>query len=84
MEGFYSELKSETRRLEAVKEQILIRYLGLGWKEAHHPWSANSRPYNLKELFEHLIRVVIPLKDRLELPGEAPLTLPEPPEVLPL
>ena len=36
---FYSALGSETARLAAVKEQITIRYLGLGWELSHHAWS---------------------------------------------
>ena len=35
---FYSALGSETARLAAVKEHILIWYLGLGWELAHHAW----------------------------------------------
>jgi hypothetical protein len=36
--GEFEKLTSEKERIECVKEQILIRYLGLGWEEAHHPW----------------------------------------------
>ena len=36
----YNEMRGN--KLEAVKEQILIRFLGLGIKEAHHPWSKIS------------------------------------------
>ena len=32
-------LSTKKERLKYVKEQILIRYLGLGWEEAYHPWS---------------------------------------------
>ena len=42
----YNQLKSETARLNAVKEQILIRYLGLGWEDAHHPWSSHEVVFN--------------------------------------
>ncbi len=30
--------ESESARLNAVKEQIWICYLGLGWEDVHHPW----------------------------------------------
>ena len=36
---FYSALGSDTARLAAVKEQILVWYLRLGWKLAHNAWS---------------------------------------------
>jgi hypothetical protein len=32
-----NQLKSDAARLNAVKEWILIRYLGLGSEDAHHP-----------------------------------------------
>jgi hypothetical protein len=33
----FKKLASKKDKIECVKEQILIRYLGLGWEEAHHP-----------------------------------------------
>ena len=32
-------LKSESAKKEALKDQIRIRVLGLGWDDCHHPWS---------------------------------------------
>ena len=40
---FYSALGSETARLAAVKEQILIQYMGVGWELAHHDWYEEGR-----------------------------------------
>ena len=37
--NFYSDLGSETAILAAVKEKILIWYLGLGWDLDNHDWS---------------------------------------------
>jgi hypothetical protein len=34
----FEKLTSKKDKIKCVKEQILIRYLGLGWEEAHHPW----------------------------------------------
>ncbi len=34
--------ESKSTRLNAVKEQMLICYLGLGWDDAHHPWSKSG------------------------------------------
>ena len=39
----FNKLSSKKDKIECVKEQILIRYLGLGWEEAHHLWSKNKR-----------------------------------------
>lgn len=78
----YKELKSEAARLKAVKEQILIRYLGLGWVDAHHPWSKDEVTFKSRHLFNHLINVVIPLAETNEVPAEPPLSLPTPPEAM--
>jgi hypothetical protein len=48
-------------------QQILIRYLGLGWEEAHHPWLKNKHQYTALELLKHLYEVVIPLQDVKEV-----------------
>ena len=74
------QFKSKKARLEAVKEQILIRYLGLGWVEAHHPWSEKrgvSRYTFLPcELLEHFVKVVLPLADSNTVPSKPPVKLP--------
>ncbi len=48
-------------KIVAVKEHILIRYLGLGWVEAHHPWSYKGHTYTAIELFEHFVKLGLPL-----------------------
>ena len=80
---FYKELKSETARLHAVKGQILIRYLGCGWIEAHHPWSMNGTTYTSSYLFKFLKDTVIPLEKKMGgIPKEPPLEIPSPPEMM--
>lgn len=75
----YNKLQSEAKRLVAVKEQILIRYLGLGPNEAHHPWLQEGTAFSSSRLLDHLKNKVIPLANDLEIPKEPPLTLPAPP-----
>jgi hypothetical protein len=75
----YEKLKSKTKKMEAVKEQILIRLNGLGWEKAHHPWSRGPVIYSVDDLFKHLIETVIPLAATEIVPTEPPLKLPEPP-----
>ena len=43
---FYSSMGSETSILAAVKEQILIRYMGLGWELDHHAWSEGVKTFS--------------------------------------
>jgi hypothetical protein len=78
----YRKLSTKKAKLHCVKEQILMRYLGLGWVEAHHPWSSKGRLFTSDELFEHLIRVVIPLEfeEGREIPIEPPVDLPTVPD----
>ena len=65
----YNQLKSETARLNAVKEQILICYLGLGWEDAHHPWSSQEVVFNSQHLLNHLIEKVLPMTEHQEVPS---------------
>ena len=77
----YNGLTSKSAKLRAVKDQLLIRYLGLGWVEAYHPWSQNGDDYSPLHLFNFLVGVVIPLKDEKEVPTEPPVDLPSPPDM---
>ena len=74
-------IKSETARLGAVKEQILIRNLGLGWEDANHPWLAVGHTYNLEELLGHLLEVVIPMSSIRDIPLEPPMNVPKMPAI---
>ena len=76
----YEKLTTKKDKLKHVKENILIRYLGLGWVEAHHPWSRGQHTFDSDELFQHLTEVVIPLADVKEIPLFAPVSLPELPD----
>ena len=75
-------MTSETARLNAVKEQILIHYLGLGWEDAHHPWSSQRVVFNSQHLLGHLIEKVLPITEHREVPNEPPINFPEPPEMM--
>ncbi len=63
--------------MKEVRNQILIRYLGLGWDKAYHPWSKQGREYTHAELFQHLITTVIPLSQTEIVPESPPLKLPQ-------
>jgi hypothetical protein len=59
-----------------VKDQILIQYVGLGWEEAHHPWSKNGYVYTPAKLLKHLTMVAIPLQRTKKVPDHPPMNLP--------
>jgi hypothetical protein len=69
-------MKSDAQKLKAVRDQILIQFLGLGWSKAHHSWSCSGQYFSPAELFTHLIKNVISLADTLDAPPVAPATLP--------
>jgi hypothetical protein len=39
-----------------------MRYLGLGWTKAYHPWSKNKHIFSPVELMEHFVKVVLQLQ----------------------
>jgi hypothetical protein len=41
----YDQIPSESSRLAAVKEQILIYKLGFGWTDCGHKWSENGKHF---------------------------------------
>ena len=74
---FYSDLESETLILAAVKDQILIRCLGLGWELLHNAGSTLSS----EQLYKHLVEVVITIAGDLAVPPEPPMNIPTLPEM---
>ena len=78
-------MKTEAAWLAGVKEQILIRYLGMGWVKAHHPWSSTENDeYSSKQLLKWLIDTAIPSDDTEDEPNDAPVSMPGPPDMKPL
>jgi hypothetical protein len=76
----FEKVTSKKDKIECAKEQILIRYLGLGWEEAHHPWSKSKHQYTALEPLKHLCEVAIPLQDVKGVPNQAPIKLPARPD----
>jgi hypothetical protein len=72
----YDQIPSESSRLAAVKEQILIYKLGFGWTDCGHKWSENGKHFTSKELLNHLIGIVIPLAIQRGIPSESPVDIP--------
>jgi hypothetical protein len=65
-----------------VKEEIMIHYLGLGWKDAHHPWSSQGVVLNSQQLLSHFIENVLSLAQDHEVPTEPPIYLPKHPDMM--
>ena len=78
---FYSDLGIETAIRAAVKEHILILYLGLRWELAHHAWYEGERTLYSDEFYKHLVKVVIPIADNWAVPTEPSVNIPTLPEM---
>ena len=51
-------ITSISSRKEAMKDQIRIRVLGLGWDNWHHPWSAAGHEFKRYELANHIKKLM--------------------------
>ena len=58
------QITSISMRIEAMKEKIRIRVLGLGWEVCHHPWSAAGHEFTGKELAEYIKKLIKRDKER--------------------
>jgi len=73
---FFNELSSKSAKLQFVKEQILIWYLGLGWEKEYHPWSRNKHVYTPTELMENFVKVVLSLANTELVPDASLINIP--------
>jgi hypothetical protein len=78
----YAKLNSTSAKLEALKEQIRIRVLGLGWKDLACAWSAEGKPFPPAQLLAHLNTIILaqakrPIPTAPPAPGMGRKTLPE-------
>ena len=69
-------LKSDTARREELKEQIRIRWLGLGWDDCQHAWSAKEVDYSAKVLADHLKNHILKKNSKHWVPSKSPVDLP--------
>ena len=68
----FNELRSETAKRDAVKDQIRIRVNGLGWKDLHHAWSLQGVDYTANQLLQHIMMKVIPAQNDIRVIPESP------------
>ena len=76
----FEKITAQSKKNKCVKEQILIVHLGLGFEEAHHPWSRDGYEYYAVEVLEHFVKVFPPHTKKENLPKEAPMEHPRLPE----
>ena len=71
--NIFNTLTSKASQYKYVKEQIMIRHLGQGWTEAHHPYSKAGYVYTPADLMEQFLKNVLPLAVTNTVPNEPPL-----------
>ena len=72
----FEKIIAQSNKNKCMKEQILIVHLGLGFEEAHNPWSKDIYEYSSVELIENFVRVCLTFTTKKEPPMEHP-RLPE-------
>ena len=74
----FAALGSKTARLSAVKEQLRMRTIGLGWMDLHHAWSKAGVAYSPEFLRDYLITKVLPEEapGKRNIPKLPPVDLP--------
>ena len=69
-------IKSVSGKKEALKDQIRMRVLGLGWEDCHHAWSHGGTDYTPKELADHPKDGIIKKHKGHTIPTKPPVNLP--------
>jgi hypothetical protein len=69
-------LKSESAKLKALKENIRMRVIGLGWKQFTITWSHRGAKQLVEELAAHL-RMIIREEKKLTPPKDPALEMPK-------
>jgi hypothetical protein len=65
-------------KLTAVKEQILMQFLGLGCVNAHHPWSSKGEVLIAYHLFQHFIEKGLTYAYEMDVTCEPEANFPTP------
>ena len=68
-------LKSETAKIEALKENIRMRVIGCGWSQFAITWSHQGKKRSVVELTAHL-KMIIKQEKKLTVPSDPAIELP--------
>ena len=69
-------LKSETAKIEALKENIRMRVIRLGWKQFGITWSYKGAKWSVNELAAHL-KMILREEKKLTPPKDPALIMPK-------
>ena len=68
-------LKSETAKIEALKENIRLQVIGCGWSQFAITWSHRGKKRSVVELTAHL-KMIIKQEKKLTVPSDPAIELP--------
>ena len=71
-----AKLKSKSAKLSALKENIRIRVIGLGWKDLATAWSKDGKDFTPNQLANHLKHIIASQRSR-QIPDKPPVELPK-------
>ena len=69
-------LQYKYEKEELLKDNILMRYKGMGWATAHTTWSKDGKKKTLQELQKRLIEIIKETKS-LVIPSKPPTKVPQ-------
>ena len=69
-------IKSPSGKKEALKDQIKMRVLGLGWEDCHHAWSKGGNDFSPAVLAKHLKEGIIQKHKTRKIPKKPPIDYP--------
>ena len=69
-------LTSNTAKIDALKENIRIRVIGLGWSDLATPWSRNGKSSTVDQLKVHL-KMIIKEQRKRDIPSKPLVQLPK-------
>ena len=68
-------MNRKSSKLIALKENISIRVIGLGWEDLSMHWSSNVKAFTLEELASH-IKMILSNQRSHSIPTKPPVLLP--------
>lgn len=71
-----AKIKTKTAQLAALKENIQMRVVGLGWHDLKTAWSKDGKEFSAAKLTVHLKTIIAAGKSR-DIPSKPPRPLPE-------
>jgi hypothetical protein len=69
-------ITSQNAKWEALKDQIRMRVLGLGWEDCHHPWPSGGVVFMPQQLATQLKNNIIKKHRKRQIPPKPPVDLP--------